>query len=157
MLILTFSCFPSLESDLQLMSNLANNDKKNTCSKHCLCLLHVRSQISPMVQMHSKMMTINQKKNILMGREESNVILQIMGLIKISKWCMQSGHANYIHIGSISPKLLPYVVPTSYNYIGPPWDQSQPKHILIPSIICSNKNQIPLKIAWELTIHKKKD
>ena len=57
-------------------------------------------------------------------------------------------------LGSISPKLLPYVVPTFDNYIGLPWDQSQPKHILIPPINCSNKKQIPLKITWELTIHK---
>ena len=32
-----------------------------------------------------------------MFSEESNVILQIMGLIKISKWCMQSGDAKYKH------------------------------------------------------------
>ena len=57
-------------------------------------------------------------------------------------------------LGSISPKLLPYVFPTSHNYIGPLWDQSQPKDILIPPINCSNKKQNPLKIAWELTIHK---
>ena len=64
---------------------------------------------------------------------------------------MQINHT----LGSISPKLLPYVVPTSDNYIGPPWDQSQQNNILSPPINCSNKKQIPLKIAWELTIHKK--
>ena len=57
-------------------------------------------------------------------------------------------------LGSIPHKLPPYVVVTLDNYIGPPWDQSQPKHILIPPINCSNKKQIPLKIAWELIIHK---
>ena len=59
----------------------------------------------------------------------------------------------YTHL-DLSPKLLPYVVPTSDNYIGPPWDQSQPMHILIPPINYNNKKQIPLKIAWELTIYK---
>ena len=36
------------------------------------------------------------EKQIFLCREE-NVILQITGLIKISKWCTQSGHAKYIH------------------------------------------------------------
>ena len=89
-----------------------------------------------------------------MCREESNVILQIMGLIKISKWCMQSGHENYIHTWIYLSYITTYVFPKFDNYIGPPWDQSQLKHILIPPINCSNKKQIPLKIAWELTIHK---
>ena len=57
-------------------------------------------------------------------------------------------------LGSISPKLLTYVVPTLDNYFGPPCDQSQPKNILIPPINCSNKKQISLKIAWDLTIDK---
>ena len=54
---------------------------------------------------------------------------------------------------SISPKLLPYVLPTSDSYIRPPWDQSQPKHVLIPPINHSNRKQFPLKVAWELNIH----
>ena len=57
-------------------------------------------------------------------------------------------------LGSISPRLLPYVVPTFDNYIGPPWDQSQPNYIPIPPINRSNKKQIPFKMAWPLTIHK---
>ena len=56
--------------------------------------------------------------------------------------------------GFIPPKLPAYGVVEFYNYIGPPWDQSQPKHIPIPPIQRSNMKQIPLKMAWELTIHK---
>ena len=56
--------------------------------------------------------------------------------------------------GFIPPKLPTYVVMEFYNYIGPPWDQCQPKHIPIPPIQRSNRKQIPLKMAWELTIHK---
>lgn len=40
------------------------------------------------------------------------------------------------------------------NYIGPPWDQSRPNHIPIPPINRSNNKQIPLNMAWALTIHK---
>ena len=52
------------------------------------------------------------------------------------------------------PKLLAYVVMEFDNYIGPPWDQSKLSHIPIPPINRSNKKQIPLKMAWALTIHK---
>lgn len=57
-------------------------------------------------------------------------------------------------LGSIPPKLPPYVVVTLGNYIGPPWDQYQPKHLSIPHMHWSNEKQIPLKIAWPLTMHK---
>ena len=40
------------------------------------------------------------------------------------------------------------------NYIGPPWDQSQPNHIPILLISRSKKKKIPLNMAWALTIHK---
>ena len=40
------------------------------------------------------------------------------------------------------------------NYIGLPWDQSNPKHIPIPLVRRNNRKQIPLKMAWALTIHK---
>ena len=54
------------------------------------------------------------------------------------------------------PKFLAYVAVEFDNYIGPPWDQCQPKHIPIPSLQRSNRKQIPLKMAWELTIHSPK-
>ena len=52
------------------------------------------------------------------------------------------------------PKFPVYVVMEFDNYIGPPWDQCQPKHIPIPPVQQSNRKQIPLKMAWELPIHK---
>ena len=55
---------------------------------------------------------------------------------------------------SIPPKFLAYVVMAFDKYTGPPWDQYQPKHILIPPINQSNKKQIPLQKDWALTIHK---
>ena len=85
-----------------------------------------------------------------MRREARNVIMQ--------SWLVNSALGVVMQIiytfGSIPPKLPPYVVVTLDNYIGPPWDQYQPKHISIPPINWSNENQIPLKMAWELTIHK---
>ena len=52
------------------------------------------------------------------------------------------------------PKLLAYVVMEFDNYIGPPWDQCQPKHIPIPLVQQSNGKQIPVNMAWGLPIHK---
>ena len=61
----------------------------------------------------------------------------------------------YTH-GSSHHKLPVYVVMAFDNYIGSPWDQSQPKHIPIPPINRSNKKQIPLNMDRALTIHKSK-
>ena len=50
-------------------------------------------------------------------------------------------------LGSSSHKFSSYVVLAFDKYIGPPWDQSQPKHIPIPPINRSNKKRIPYKMA----------
>ena len=60
-----------------------------------------------------------------------------------------------IEYKDLSLNMLPtYVVMEFDNWIGPPWDQSQLKHIPIPPINQSNKKKIPLNMAWELTLHK---
>lgn len=56
--------------------------------------------------------------------------------------------------GSNPPNLPTYVVVTFNKYIGPSWDQTQPNHVPTPPIQWSNKKQIPLNMAWALTIHK---
>ena len=76
----------------------------------------------------------------------------------VQSWLLNGGLKVVMQIvctlRPIPPKLPSYVVMAFVNCIGPPWDQSQPKHILIPPINYSNKKQIPLKITWELTILK---
>ena len=127
-----------------------------TCSKHWLCLLHDLSYISPMVQMQSKMIPINEKKQMLLhlGKRimlscnlwvQSRLVNGALGVI------MQR---VYTH-GSSPHKLLVYVVMEfdSYN-IGSPRDQSQPKYIPIPPINRGNKKHIPLHMDGALNIHK---
>jgi ATP-dependent exoDNAse (exonuclease V) alpha subunit len=55
----------------------------------------------------------------------------------------------------VNPPSLPtYVIVEFDTYISPPWDDINPQKIPIPPIKRGNKKQIPLKMAWGLTIHK---
>ena len=76
----------------------------------------------------------------------------------VQSWLLNGGLKVVMQIvctlRPIPPKLPSYVVMAFVNCIGPPWDQSQIKHIPIPPINWSNKKKIPFNMAWELTIHK---
>ena len=52
------------------------------------------------------------------------------------------------------PELPSFVVVDFLHYKGPPWDPSNPKFVPIPPITRVSQTQIPLRMAWALTIHK---
>ncbi|XP_059067454.1 uncharacterized protein LOC131858279 [Cryptomeria japonica] len=56
--------------------------------------------------------------------------------------------------GSKPPDLPKYVVVLFKHYIGPSWDPQNAKHVPIAPITRGNQTQIPLAMAWGITIHK---
>jgi len=52
------------------------------------------------------------------------------------------------------PQIPTFVVVDFPKYIGPPWDERNPTHLPIPAVKRNDRTQIPLKMAWALTIHK---
>ncbi|XP_057861149.2 uncharacterized protein LOC131069656 [Cryptomeria japonica] len=52
------------------------------------------------------------------------------------------------------PDLPKYVVVEFKNYSGPHWDNANPKFVPIPPITRGSRTQLPLAMAWALTIHK---
>ena len=56
--------------------------------------------------------------------------------------------------GSKPPQLLMYITVCFDYYIGIPWDVTAPKIVPITLVSRRNRTQIPLRMAWALTIHK---
>ena len=52
------------------------------------------------------------------------------------------------------PQLPTFVIIEFPKYIGHAWDETDPTHLPIPAIKRNKILQIPLKMAWALTIHK---
>ena len=63
-----------------------------------------------------------------------------------------------IHIvyksNEIPPTLPSFVVVEFVHYKGPLWDSSNPTYVPISPITRGSHRQIPLRMAWGLTIHK---
>ena len=60
-----------------------------------------------------------------------------------------------IYSPSSKPPDLPlYVVVQVDNYTGTPWNQADPKMVPITPVSLGSIRQVPIRMAWAMTIHK---
>ncbi|XP_057866341.2 uncharacterized protein LOC131073844 [Cryptomeria japonica] len=133
-----------------------------------------------MVSLHNKRMLLSLAKPVALSTAEqmkglacsnpndeqlqSNILLCIGQEVMLSTnlW-VETGLVNgalgqvreiVYNDGEHPPQLPLFVVVQFQNYTGPPWDHNNPTNIPIPPISRGLRRQMPLKMAWALTIHK---
>ncbi|XP_057837395.2 uncharacterized protein LOC131047633 [Cryptomeria japonica] len=133
-----------------------------------------------MVSLHNKRMLLSLAKPVALSTAEqmkglacsnpddeqlqSNILLCIGQEVMLSTnlW-VETGLVNgalgqvreiVYNDGEHPPQLPLFVVVQFQNYTGPPWDHNNPTNIPIPPISRGLQRQMPLKMAWALTIHK---
>jgi hypothetical protein len=81
--------------------------------------------------------------------------INIMPQIALCHSCILGKIVTIFYKESTAPPQIPtFVVVDFPKYIGPPWDERNPTHLPIPAVKRNGRAQIPLKMAWALTIHK---
>eukprot|EP01018_Ginkgo_biloba_P035772 Gb_33711 [translate_table: standard] len=89
-----------------------------------------------------------------MGPDEASRFNDAIHLFSLMNGAL--GHVrNIVYNPSVQPPSPPtYVLVEFDNYIGNAWDLGRPRVVPITPIIRGHMRQIPLRLAWGLTIHK---
>ncbi|XP_059064840.1 uncharacterized protein LOC131856900 [Cryptomeria japonica] len=166
-------------ADWQLLLSRANSTLSSAEQSLFLSSTHLFAT-NEMVSLHNKRMLLSLAKPIALSTAEqlkgitcsnpneeqleSKILLCIGQEVMLSAnlW-VETGLVNgalgqvkeIVYNGGERPPELPlFVVVQFKKYIGPVWDQHNPKNIPLIPISHGLQRQIPLKMAWALTIHK---